>query len=34
MLDVRLNGRAVRDFPERQSIVIVTAKGVRTVSTV
>jgi hypothetical protein len=33
-LDVRLNGRAVRNFPERHSIVIVTAKGVRTVSTV
>ena len=33
-LDVRLNGRRVRNFPEQQSIVVVTARGVRTISTV
>jgi hypothetical protein len=32
-LDAQLNGRAVKDFPQQPSIVIVTAKGVRTVST-
>ena len=33
-LNARLNGRSLKDFPQRASIVIVTAKGVRTVSTV
>jgi hypothetical protein len=33
-LTARLNGHRVRDFPERPSIVAVTAKGVRVVSTV
>jgi cytoskeletal protein RodZ len=33
-LDVRLNGRRVRDFPAGQSVVVVTASGVRTVSTI
>jgi cytoskeleton protein RodZ len=33
-LNARLNGRAMKNFPEQPSIVIVTAKGVRTVSTV
>jgi helix-turn-helix protein/uncharacterized protein DUF4115 len=32
-LNAQLNGRAVKDFPQQPSIVIVTAKGVRTVST-
>jgi hypothetical protein len=32
-LSVRLNGRQVRDFPQEPSIVIVTAGGVRTIST-
>jgi cytoskeleton protein RodZ len=31
-LRVRLNGRAARDFPRRQAVVLVTAKGVRTLS--
>lgn len=31
-LNAHLNGRSVKDFPEQPSIVIVTAKGVRTVS--
>jgi cytoskeleton protein RodZ len=32
-LNVRLNGRRVRNFPQGPAIVIVTAKGARTVST-
>ena len=32
-LRVRLNGRAVRDFPTAGSVVLVTAQGVRTLST-
>jgi cytoskeletal protein RodZ len=32
-LNVRLNGRRVRSFPQGPAIVLVTAKGVRTVST-
>jgi cytoskeleton protein RodZ len=32
-LSVRLNGRRVSDFPQQPSIVIVTARGVRTIST-
>jgi cytoskeleton protein RodZ len=32
-LNVRLNGRRVRSFPQRQAVVVVTARGVRTVST-
>lgn len=32
-LNVRLNGRRVRSFPERQAVVVVTARRVRTVST-
>jgi cytoskeleton protein RodZ len=32
-LNVRLNGRRVRNIPQEQSVVVVTAKGVRTVST-
>lgn len=32
-LNAQLNGRRVKDFPQQPSIVIVTAKGVRTVST-
>jgi cytoskeleton protein RodZ len=32
-LNVRLNGRRVRNFPTGPAIVVVTAKGVRTVST-
>ena len=31
-LNAHLNGRSVKDFPQQSSIVIVTAKGVRTVS--
>jgi hypothetical protein len=31
-LNAHLNGRSVKDFPQQASIVIVTAKGVRTVS--
>jgi cytoskeleton protein RodZ len=30
----RLNGRPVRDFPDQPSVIVVTAKGVRTLSTV
>jgi cytoskeleton protein RodZ len=33
-LNARLNGRRVRSFPEAQSVVVVTPRGVRTVSTV
>jgi hypothetical protein len=33
-LNARLNGRRVGSFPEVQSVVVVTPKGVRTVSTV
>ena len=33
-VDARLNGRRVKDFPAQQSVVVVTARGVRTVSTV
>jgi helix-turn-helix protein/uncharacterized protein DUF4115 len=33
-LNAQLNGRRLKDFPRQPSIVIVTAKGVRTVSTV
>ena len=33
-LNARLNGRRLRSFPEAQSVVVVTPKGVRTVSTV
>jgi cytoskeleton protein RodZ len=32
-LRAKLNGRVVRDFPDAQSVVLVTAKGVRTLST-
>ena len=32
-LNVRLNGRRVQNFPQGPAIVVVTAKGVRTVST-
>jgi cytoskeleton protein RodZ len=32
-LNVRLNGRPVRNFPTGPAIIVVTAKGVRTVST-
>jgi cytoskeleton protein RodZ len=32
-LNVRLNGRRVQSFPQGPAIVVVTAKGVRTVST-
>jgi cytoskeleton protein RodZ len=32
-LSARLNGRPVRDFPQQPSIVIVTAEGIRTIST-
>jgi cytoskeleton protein RodZ len=32
-INAHLNGRRVKDFPQQPSIVIVTAKGVRTVST-
>jgi cytoskeletal protein RodZ len=33
-LNAQLNGRRLKNFPQQPSIVIVTAKGVRTVSTV
>jgi cytoskeleton protein RodZ len=33
-LNAQLNGRRAKDFPQQPAIVIVTAKGVRTVSTV
>jgi hypothetical protein len=32
-LNVKLNGRLVRDFPRGQAVVLVTARGVRTLST-
>jgi cytoskeleton protein RodZ len=32
-LRVKLNGKVVRDFPTSSAVVVVTAKGVRTVST-
>ena len=31
-LDVTLNGRRIRNFPTAESVVLVTAKGVRTIS--
>jgi hypothetical protein len=32
-LQVKLNGKVVEDFPTASAVVVVTAKGVRTVST-
>jgi hypothetical protein len=32
-LRVRLNGRVVEDLPRRSAVVLVTARGVRTLST-
>jgi len=32
-LRAKLNGRVIRNFPDAQSVVLVTAKGVRTLST-